>query len=468
MESNAQKLSIFEKIGYGLGDTASNLFFQIFIIFLLYFYTDVFGITAAQLGLMLLVTRFWDAVNDPIMGMLADRTVSRWGKFRPYLLFGAVPFGILGVLMFTTPQFSPTGKLIYAYVTYIAMTMIYTAVNVPYAALMGVISPDSMERTVVSSFRFVLAFVGMFIVQYALLRLVKLFGGGNEQLGWQLAAAALAGLAVVLFLITFFTTRERVQPIGQQRNKLADDLKDLLTNKPWLLIGSATVFQLMFIVIRSSSIMYYFEYYLGNKELSFFGKTKVYSFEDIVSAYLLTGTVFTILGAVLTKWIARAFGKSQTYSGGLAIAGIASALVFVLGPDDIVLLFVLQFITSFAIGPVSVLQWAIYTDTADYSEWKTNRRATALIMAASLFALKMGVALGGTAQAWIMAAYGYVANQPQTPQALTGIRMVMSVYAGIFALLGAAVMLFYPLNNQRMKTIESQLNERRQKNSAGN
>lgn len=468
MNSNTQKLSILEKIGYGLGDTASNLFFQIFITFLLYFYTDVFGITAAQLGLMLLVTRIWDAANDPLMGMLADRTVSRWGKFRPYLLFGAVPFGIFGVLMFTTPQLGPTGKLIYAYVTYVAMTMIYTAVNVPYAALMGVISPDSMERTVVSSFRFVLAFIGMFIVQYALLRLVKLFGGGNEQLGWQLAAAALAGLAVVLFLITFFATRERVQPISEQRNKLTDDLKDLLTNGPWLLIGCATVFQLMFVVIRGGSIMYYFEYYLGNRELSFFGKTKVYSFEDIVSVYLLTGTAFTILGAVLTKWIARAFGKSRTYAGGLAVAGIASALVFLLKPEDLIALFVLQFIASFAVGLVSVLQWAIYTDTADYSEWKTNRRATALIMAASLFALKMGVALGGAAQAWIMAAYGYVANQPQTPHALTGIRMVMSVYAAVFALLGAAVMLFYPLNNQMMKKIESQLSERRLLSSAGN
>lgn len=465
MAGDLQRLSVKEKIGYGLGDTASNLFFQIFITFLLYFYTDVFGISSAAVGWMFLFTRFWDAANDPIMGAIADRTVSRWGKFRPYLLWCAVPFGIFGVLMFTTPDLGPTGKLIYAYVTYISMTMIYTAINVPYSALMGVISPDSMERTVVSSFRFVLAFVGMFIVQYSLLRLVKFFGSGNEQLGWQLAVSALAALAVVLFLITFAFTRERVQPIKQQRNALRNDLTDLFTNKPWLLIGAATVFQLMFVVIRGGSIMYYFEYFVGNRDLSLLGRPRACSFEDLASAYLLSGTVCTIVGAVLTKWISRAFGKAKTYAGCLVVAAVSSGMVFLLGPDDIIALFALQAVTSFVIGPVSVLQWAVYTDTADYSEWKTGRRATALIMAASLFALKMGVALGGTAQAWILSGYGYVANAVQSADSLTGIRMMMSLYAAIPAVLAAAIMIFYPLTNERMNAIQNDLLERRRQSN---
>ena len=202
MQNESQKLSFVEKVGYGVGDMASNLFFQVFILFLLYFYTEVFGISAAAAGTMFLVTRIWDAVNDPIMGAVADRTNTRWGKFRPYLLWFAVPFGILGVLMFTTPDLTPTAKLIYAYITYTLMMMIYTVLNVPYSALMGVISPNSMERTVVSTFRFVSAFGGMFIVQYSLLRLVEKFGDGNEAAGWRLAMAVLSGLAVILFIIT--------------------------------------------------------------------------------------------------------------------------------------------------------------------------------------------------------------------------------------------------------------------------
>ena len=201
MQSGLQKLSIREKIGYGVGDTASNLFFQTFILFLLYFYTDVFGISAVAAGTMFLVTRIWDAVNDPIMGFIADRTDTRWGKFRPYLLWFAIPFGVLGVLMFTTPDLGPTGKLIYAYVTYTLMMMIYTVINVPYSALMGVITPNSKDRTVVSTFRFVLAFVGMFIVQYSVLKMVEVFGGGNEALGWQISIGVLSGLAELCRLL---------------------------------------------------------------------------------------------------------------------------------------------------------------------------------------------------------------------------------------------------------------------------
>ncbi|HOK67640.1 MAG TPA: MFS transporter [Anaerohalosphaeraceae bacterium] len=461
MENGVKKLSIGEKIGYGLGDAASNLFFQIFIIYLSYFYTDIFGIPAAALGTMMLVTRIWDAVNDPIMGMIADRTNSRWGKFRPWLLWCAVPFGVLGVLMFTTPNLGPTGKLIWAYVTYTAMTMIYTAINVPYSALMGVITPDSMDRTVVSSFRFALAFVGTFSVQLLLTRMVRFFGQGNETVGWQWAAVVFSCAAVILFLVTFTTTRERVQP-PKGKNPILHDVKDLLTNIPWLLIGGATVFQLAFIVMRGSCIPYFFKYYIQDREISLFGMTKIIPHDDLSSYYLMAGTVFTLAGAVLSKWFSLRLGKPQAYLFFLILCGLSTAAVYFLDRDNLGLLLILQLIASFSVGPVSVLQWAIYTDTADYSEWKNGRRATALIMAASLFALKMGVAIGGALLAWILAAYGYNAeNAEQTPTALTGIRMSMSLYPSVFAFLGAALMLFYPLSNQRMKQIESDLIARR-------
>ena len=461
MNNQQHKISITEKIGYGLGDTASNLFFQTFILFLLYFYTDVFGISATAAGTMFLVTRIWDAVNDPLMGAIADRTNTRWGKFRPYLLWFSIPFGIMGILMFTTPDLSPTGKLIYAYVTYTLMMIFYTVINVPYSALMGVMTPNSKDRTVISSFRFVSAFIGMFIVQYAVLFMVSKFGGENEAAGWQRAMAVLSGLALVLFFVTFATTKERVHPPKGQTNSFKRDLTDLITNKPWLIIGGATVFQLTFLVMRGGNIMYYFEYFIQDQELVIFGKVHSYSFQALVTMYLLAGTVMTILGAILTNLLSRILGKSNTYVIFTILCAVTIGLVYFLRPHQIIPLFILQLITSFSIGPVSVLQWAIYTDTADYSEWKKGRRATALIMAASLFALKLGVAIGGALLAWSLAGYGYQPNVQQTEKALQGIRLSLSLYPAIIALVGAVLMMFYPLNKTMMEKIETDLVERR-------
>ncbi|MGH2270795.1 MFS transporter [Anaerohalosphaeraceae bacterium U12dextr] len=462
MQNESQRLSVLEKVGFGLGDTASNLFFQTTIYFLLYFYTDVFGLSAAAIGTMFLVTRIWDAVNDPIMGAIADRTSTRWGKFRPYLLWFAVPFGVIGVLMFTTPDLSAGGKLIWAYVTYTLMMMVYTVVNVPYCALMGVISPNSMERTVVSSYRFVLAFIGMFIVQYSLVRMVEFFGGSKASTkGWQYAMIVLFSLAVILFLITFFSTRERVKPLHEQKNPFQQDMFDLFRNGPWMLIGFATVFQLVYVLIRGGTIVYYFDYYIQSQQVSLFGKAWTFTSTQLSSAFMLCGTIVTIGAAMTTKWFCKIMDKSKIYAGFFLLAAITTALVYWVSPQNLVLLFALQIVTSFCMGPVSVLQWAIYTDTADYSEWKTGRRATALIMAASLFALKMGVALGGAILAWILAWYGYQANQPQTELSLRGICLAMSIYAAIPAAIGALLMFFYPLTNQRMMAIEADLAQQR-------
>ncbi len=462
MQPITEKLTLKEKIGYSLGDTASNLFFQTFMLFLLYFYTDVFGLPAAAVGTMFLITRIWDAINDPIMGTIADRTNTRWGKFRPYILFFALPFGILGVLTFTTPDFSLTGKLIYAYITYNLLMMMYTAVNVPYSALMGVITPNSLERTELSSYRFVAAFIGGFIVQAATMSLVKYFGVGNEAVGWQWAMSILAGLAVVLLVITFFTTRERVYPPKGQKIAFKQDLRDLFTNKPWLLIAGATVFQLVYIVIRNSSIMYYFKYYVKEQQFQLLGQIFNLSFEKFASSFMLSGTIVTIVGAILTKWISKKFDKKNTYAGFLTISAILCALFYFLKPQNIMLIFGINLFISFLLGPVSVLQWAMYTDTADYSEWKTGRRATGLLMAASLFALKLGLTLGGAIVGWFLAYYGFVANQEQSVETLNGIISLMSIYPAIAGIIGGALILFYPLTNKMMVQIEADLTAKRQ------
>lgn len=454
-------LSLKEKIGFSLGDTASNLFFQTFIIFLLNFYTDVFGLPAAAVGTMFLVTRIFDAINDPIMGTLADRTRTRWGKFRPYIFLFAIPFGIMGVLTFTTPDFDTNGKLIYAYITYNLLMMMYTAVNVPYSALMGVITPNSLERTELSSFRFVAAFIGGFIIQAVTITLVQYFGQGNDAIGWQRSMMCISGLAVILFFITFFTTKERVNPPRDQKSKLKIDLKDLFTNKPWLLIAGATVFQLTFIVIRNSSIVYYFKYYVQDQQLELFGNVINLTYGSFTSSFLISGTIATIIGAVLTKWFTKIIDKKNTYSGFLIISALLTGLFYILQPQDVILIYVLNILISFFFGPVSVLQWAIYTDVADYSEWQNKRRATGLVMAASLFALKLGLTLGGAIVGWLLAYYGFVANEVQTTETLNGIVLLMTIYPAIFGIIGGILMLFYPLTNKTMEKIEEDLSLRR-------
>jgi glycoside/pentoside/hexuronide:cation symporter, GPH family len=462
MSSGNGRLSLKEKIGYAVGDTASNIYFQTFQYFILFFYTDVVGLTAASVATMFAVSRIWDAINDPVMGTIADRTNTRWGKFRPYLLWVAVPFGLLGALCFTTPGFETYGaKIIYAYITYNLLMMAYTAINVPYAALMGVITPNSLERTVLASFRFVGVFAGAFIVQGATLPMVRYFGQGDPAKGWQWAMTILSAVAVALFFVTFSTTRERVPPPPGQKGALRRDLKDLLTSRPWLLIATATFVQLFFIVARNSTVVYYFKYYVKDQDLDLFGRVVPLSFETLSSSFLLTGTVFTILGAMSTSWFGRRMDKGKAYAGFLAVSAISAALFYFLQPHNVILMYVLNIVMQFAWGPVSALQWSIYTDCADHLEWKTRRRATGLLMAGSLFSLKLGLAVGGWFTAWILEYYGFVANQEQTSETLTGIVLLMSLYPAVVGILGTFLMFFYPLTNKAMVQIEQDLKARR-------
>ena len=458
--STTHHVPLKEKIGYSFGDIASNLIFQTSMLFLVYFYTDVFGISAGVVGTMMLLTRIWDAINDPIMGTIADRTKTRWGKFRPYLIWFAVPYGLISVLLFLAPDFSLTGKIVYAYVTYTVMGMIYTAINVPYAALMGVISPNAAERTVISSFRFVGAFTGGLIVQATIPTIVKMFE--NEAVGYRVVMIGVAALSVVLFFITFTSTKERVEPPKKQKTEFIRDIKELLHNIPWVLIALATVMQLTFIAMRNGAIMYYFKYFIGVDNLTLFGREIPWAMN---SAFMIFGTIFTIFGAMSTKWFTARMDKGRAYTMFMVLTALFVGALFFLRADQIELIFLFQALASFTLGPLSVLQWTIYTDTADFGEVKFSHRATGLVMAASLFALKLGLALGGAILGWIMQAYGFVPNEVQSELSLTGIRLLISIYPAVGALAAGAFMIFYPLTNKKMVEIEAELEARRERDA---
>lgn len=453
MSTKKQHVLTTEKIGYSLGDAASNLFFQTFIFYLLFFYTDVFGMSAAVAGTMFLVTRLFDAITDPVMGILADRTNTKYGKFRPYLIWLAIPFGIMGMFLFYTPDFGETGKIVYAYITYTIMMILYTAINVPYAALMGVITPSSEERTVISSYRFVAAYIGLLTVTSFTEILVDYFGQGDKQAGWFWTMGLYGAIAAILFIITFFTTKERVLPPEGQEIDIKKDRKDLFSNLPWKLIALATVFQLTFLVCRGGAFSFYVNYYIGDHSIDLFGKTIPLS----LSTFLTSGALMTLLGAILTNSLAKIFDKKILYGWFLGGAALISIPLYYLDPSQIGLIYLANIIAGFLLGPVSVLQWAMYADCADYGEWKFGRRATGLIMAASLFALKLGAAFGGALTGWVLSGYGFVAGGVQSAEALQGILLLVSWIPGVFGILGFVTMLFYSLTSEKMKSIETDL-----------
>lgn len=447
MNHAAESISIKEKIGYGLGDTASNFYFQMFMNFLLFFYTDVFGIPAAAAGTMLLVTKTWDTINDPIMGVIADRTSTRWGKFRPYLLWISVPIAVIGVLTFTTPDLSLTGKIVYAYIVYTLMMMAYTAINIPYSALMGVISPNSLERTSLSQYRFILAFAGLFIVQGATLPLVKFFGRGDQALGFQLTMTVYAVVSIGLFLVTFFTTTERVTPPKQQKTSLKNDIRDLAHNRPWLVLFFIGVFTLSFIAIRSAAILYYFKYYIGN--------------QDLATLFMTLGTAGVILGVTQTKNLSKRFGKRNLYTVLMGLTSFFTVIFYFIPREQIVLVFVCHILISMTMGPTSPLLWAMYADTADYSEWKWKRRATGLVFSAATFAQKMGWTIGTALSGWLLAYFGFQANIEQSLDTQNGIRLMISIIPAVGGILATLSVRFYELDDAFMKKIENELSERK-------
>lgn len=734
MNVTSFKLSLKEKLGYATGDFASNLFWQPFTIFLLYYYTDIFGLSAAAVGTMFLVTRVWDTFFDPLVGIIADRTQTRWGKFRPYLLWLAIPFGVIGALTYLAPDLSQGGKLIFAYVTYTLMMMIYSLINVPYSALLGVISPDPHARESAASYKFVFAFLAGIIIQAATLPLVNQLGKGdtqivdtrlendkliltekgtgsarvivsaidslgssqstefvvkilkegltppkinaqpptdtlwagfntyeidltqffkvssdeslkfevqsdnprvakvsvknnkltiyekgkglatitinasnragtatltlpiviseagnsfprvvapsqpltlernfkshaisitnlfadadreplhyfatssdpkvvgvtvkdgqlvikevglgisrillyaydsrggfacdtlhisvvqpgnnppvvqhplsnlmldkgfksdticlasvfsdvdgnhltysitvvNEAKGYFHTMSVFALIAILMFFVTFATTRERVQPISEKVSSIKDDLKDLLQNKPWLALFALSIFMQIYVAVRQSAIIYYFKYYVGNTQLA--------------SLYLVAGTLASLAGAFLIQFAAKKYGKKSSFIVLIVMGSLFTILTYYVKPDQLLPMFALQTILQFFTGPLSPLLWAMYTDSADYSEWKTGRRATGLILSASVFSLKFGWAIGSAITGWLLAYFGFQANVLQNAHAQDGIRLLISYIPTIGLVLAGFTMLFYRLNEKTLAQMTAELAQRRNAN----
>lgn len=455
------KISLKEKIGYGFGDMASSMFWKLFGMYLLFFYTDVMGIAAAAVGTMFLITRIWDTFFDPVVGTLSDRTHSKWGKFRPYILYMAIPFGIIGVLTFTTPAYSATGKLVYAYITYSAMMMIYSLINVPYASLLGVISADGKERNTLASFRMAFAFGGSLIALALIEPLVSFFSkaGGKEslQLGWQLGVAVIAVICVILFLLCFAWVKERVQPIKEKQPSLKEDVKDLSRNKPWWILLVAGIAALIFNSIRDGATLYYFKYYIQHTDAFKLGSMSI----TWSTLYLVLGQAANIAGVILASPIGNKIGKKNTYLGAMVIASVLSIGFYWLGREQLTLIFVFQFLISICAGIIFPLLWSMYADIADYSEWKNGRRATGLIFSSSSMSQKFGWTIGGALTGWLLGAFGFKANEAQADAAQNGILLMLSFLPAIGSVLSVIFIAMYPLSEERIATISAELEQRR-------
>ena len=490
MSEQQQKLSFTEKAGYSVGDAAANFVFYTMVLFQLNFYTDTMGIAAGFAGTLLLIGRLWDAFFDPLMGVIADRTNTRWGKFRPWILWTAVPWGVVLFLAYTTPDFSMSGKIIWACITNILLMTLYSANNTPYSALTGVMTGDVNERTTLSSYRFVAAMVAQLIVGGFTLPLVARFGQGNSAKGWQLTMGLWAVVCLILFVITFLTTRERILPDPKQETTVRRDFGDLLQNGPWIAMFILTLAHFVFAAMRDGTFLYYFRYYIDKDRLFDFlqglGLASVSggsqgglwhylldTFGLIVdpgrsnlasvgfSLFSMSRQVVLVVGVVASTYLAARFGKKAVATAGFALTALIVTLFILLPADAIGPLFLLEYARCLAFGPTIPLLWAMFADVVDYSEWRTGRRATGVIYATLFFALKAGLSLGGAVAGWLLAFYGYQANVEQTARALLGIRLTVSIYPAILLAIVVICLLFYRIGKQFNIQIADQLAERR-------
>jgi GPH family glycoside/pentoside/hexuronide:cation symporter len=469
------KLSVIEKVGYGFGDTASNILYQAWSFFLMIFYTDVFGIDTKVASIMFLVTRLWDMVFDPIIGMLADRTNTRWGKFRPYLLWLAVPYGVLACAMFITPEWSPNMKIVYAYATYILATTAYTAINIPYSSLMAVMTPNPRERTTLSQYRFFFAFIGMLLITTFTLPLAKFFGanpshpgysaelGYSQALGFQVTMGVFGAIAVILLIITFITTRERVKPLKEQRSSFIGDIKDVSKNMPWIIIFVAVVFWLIHNMIRNGMVAYFFNYVNGEggKILWTFTIGAMKLDFDQTTTFLTIGTFGMLSGVLLSTPVKKHFDRKSVIIFLTLASVVANLAYYWLPEDDFVILSIVNFIWSIVAGAMPVFLFAMFADVADFHEWKYRQRATGLVTAGIMFAIKMGVAVGGFLGLYLLGQYGYTKGTPITPEIVNGIKQLFSLIPAGFMLVCGIILFFYPVNDKLLATIELDLQERK-------
>jgi len=447
MDNTNLKLSFKEKVGYSLGDTASHFVWDMVGFWLLFFYTDVYGISAAAAGTIMLVARFWDMAIDPIIGVVSDRTNTRWGKFRPYILFGAIPYAILAILTFTTPDFGELGKILYAGATYVLLMTAYAAINLPYSALGAVMTDDTYERAGLNTYRFIAGFSGQFIVTGLALTLAEFFGHGNKAQGFQYTVFMFAVLSLIFFFITFQTTKERVKPPKAQKNSLKEDLKNLFANKAWRILAIVGIISFIMFAMQNAAIAYYFKYYLGR--------------ENNVQLFNVLGTVALIVALPLSKPLAKKFGNKNVFIGSSLISGIFFMLIYLPGIKDITTIYVFNIIAKMAYAPAVPLLWTMIADSADYGEWTTGRRATGLYFSAAVFAQKAGWGIGAAIAGWILTLSHFVPNATQNETAITGIKLLVSVIPGILYMSCALFMIFYKIDSKTTDQMKKELDAKR-------
>ena len=449
MNSPSSRLSVVEKIGYGFGDFASNLFWQMFSIFIAKYYTDVFLLSAAQMGTMMFVTRLGDAFIDPAVGAIADRTHTRWGHFRPYLLWMAVPMAVTAVMAFTVPDLSGASKVVYAYVTLSLMMIAYSAVNIPYSGLLGVLTPSSTERTSVCSYRFVMALLPVFIIVNSALPMAKYFGGSeNSPRGWQMTMIIYAAFAVLLYWVTFAMTRERVRPQPRAEGSFRRDLRDLGRNRPWLALCVVGVAALTFSNIRNTVAIYYFQNVVPHGG-RYFGPV------------MTSGALAFIVGVMATSPLSRRFGKRNFYMVSMGLAALLSAAFYFVPPSNLPLVWVVQTLISLCAAPTAPLIWAMYADTADFSEWKNGRRATGLVFSAASFAQKFGWAIGGAGTGYLLSFFGYRPDVAQSDFTIHGMVLMASLIPAAGAVLAVVALVFYEIDEPMVRAMGSDLERTR-------
>ncbi len=443
-----EKLSIGEKFGYGLGDLAANFVFQAVMALQLDFYTRTYGLSPVAAGTMFLVVGLGSALFNPVMGVIADRTVTRWGRFRPWLLWTSFPFGIIGILTFTTPNISPTGKLIYAWVTYLLLRLVYAANNVPYSSLTAVMTDDPDERNSVTSYRQFFANSAGFIVGALAVPMVKYLGGGNSALGYQLTMGSFLALSIVLFLVAFGVSKERIQPDTTQETSITRDLGDLIHNRSWVMLFLATVFYFTALLIRGNVMLPYFENLAHNRLLF-----------SWLNGF---GLVALLIGVTCSTMLVKKWGKRTVFFWSMLLTAVCTAALYLLNPTAVVSIVSLEVVRQFIFGCSGPVLWSMMADVADYGEWKTGRRATGAAISGVVFALWVGVALGGAIAAWLLSFFGYVSDATvQTARAQLGIQLTPSVFAGLAFLAAAVCLWFYPITRELNHKIANDLAERR-------
>lgn len=444
------KLSFGEKFGYGLGDTASNFVWALMMNFIMFYYTDIFGITAAAAGTMLLFARSTDGVVDFFIGAIADRTKSKWGRFRPYLVWLCVPLAVVFVLAFTTPNISPAGKIVWAWVTYNLMMLLYSAINIPYGALSGVMTDDPLERTSLNSYRMSLAQIGGIIANSSFMVLIVKFGGQNQQLGAQRTVMLFSAIAIVLFLISFVTTKERIHPPANQHTKMTEDLKTLFLNRHWIMMFVTGIVNITFAVVRGTAGIYYLKSYLhwdGGQ----------------IGTYFLVSGLAMISGAMMTRFAVKAIGKKAAFITSLVLVALTAIPFYWIQPDQTTLVFTFVVLGMICAGINATLFWALVADTADFQEWKYKTRTTGVVFSATTCAQKAGMGIGAAFAGFLISAFGYVPNAVQTPDALHGIILLNSLIPAGGLLILSACFTIYGLNEHICKAMREELAQRRQR-----